>query len=169
MPWHSTHCSLHLFLYILSFPYHRLLDTVLFLNIAGPLTLREKCPNKEFFLVRIFPYSDWIRVSLRIQSKCGKIRTRKNSVFGHFSRSVSYLLKMGKVKKKKTQLKKIPITSLTLPQPWLRIKNSFRNSEASILPLFAAFSSCCWLRMLKRRRKIEMGTFHSNSKQECLY
>ena len=27
-------------------------------------------------------------VSLRIQSKCGKIRTRKTSVFGHFSRSV---------------------------------------------------------------------------------
>ena len=26
-------------------------------------------------------------VNLRIQSKCGKIRTRKNSVFGHFSRS----------------------------------------------------------------------------------
>ena len=24
-------------------------------------TLREKCPNTEFFLVRIFPYSDWIR------------------------------------------------------------------------------------------------------------
>ena len=24
-------------------------------------------------------------ISLRIQSKCGKIRTRKNSVFGHFS------------------------------------------------------------------------------------
>ena len=29
-------------------------------------------------------YSDW--VSLRIQSECGKIRIRKNSVFGHFSR-----------------------------------------------------------------------------------
>ena len=28
-------------------------------------------------------------VSLRIQSECGKIRTRKNYVFGHFSRSVS--------------------------------------------------------------------------------
>ena len=27
-------------------------------------------------------------VSLRIQSECGKIRTRKNSVFGHSSRSV---------------------------------------------------------------------------------
>ena len=29
-------------------------------------------------------------VSLRIQSECGKIRTRKNSVFRHFSRSVIY-------------------------------------------------------------------------------
>ena len=28
-------------------------------------------------------------VSLRIQSECGEIRTRKNSVFGHFSRSSS--------------------------------------------------------------------------------
>ena len=25
------------------------------------LSLREKCPNTEFFLVRIFPHSDWIR------------------------------------------------------------------------------------------------------------
>ena len=24
-------------------------------------SLREKCPNKEFFLVRIFSYSDWIQ------------------------------------------------------------------------------------------------------------
>ena len=48
-------------------------------------SLLEKFPITEFFLVRIFPYSD--SVSLRIQSKCGKIRTRKNSVFGHFSRS----------------------------------------------------------------------------------
>ena len=36
--------------------------------------LREKCPHTEFFLVRI-------------QSECGKIQTRKNSVFGHVSRS----------------------------------------------------------------------------------
>ena len=35
-----------------------------------------QCPNTEFFLVRIFLYSDLIR-------------TRKNSVFGHFSRSAS--------------------------------------------------------------------------------
>ena len=30
------------------------------------LTLREKCPNMELFLVRIFLYSDWIRRFLRI-------------------------------------------------------------------------------------------------------
>ena len=30
-------------------------------------------------------------VSLRIQSECGKIRTRKNSLFGHFWRSDNYL------------------------------------------------------------------------------
>ena len=41
--------------------------------IAGNATLREKCPNTELFLVRIYS------VSLRIQSKCGKIRTRKSS------------------------------------------------------------------------------------------
>ena len=29
-------------------------------------------------------------ISLRIQSECGKIWTRKNSVFGHFSRSECY-------------------------------------------------------------------------------
>ena len=37
-------------------------------------SLCEKCPNTEFFPIRIFPYSDWIR-------------TRKNAVFGPFSRS----------------------------------------------------------------------------------
>ena len=41
--------------------------------------LRKKCPNMQFFLVRIFLYSD-------IQSEYRKIRTRRNSVFGHFSR-----------------------------------------------------------------------------------
>ena len=60
------------------------------------LTMREKRPNMELFLVRIFPHSDWMgrntkyEISLRIQSECGKIRTRNNSVFGHFSDSVSF-------------------------------------------------------------------------------
>ena len=56
----------------------------------NPFALREKCPNTEFFwslfsriwteygeLLRKLPYSE-----------CGKIRTRKNSVSGHFSRSI---------------------------------------------------------------------------------
>ena len=42
------------------------------------LTLHEKCPNTEFFLVRIFR----------------KIRTRKISVFGQFSRSVNWIEKL---------------------------------------------------------------------------
>ena len=50
-----------------------------------PVPPNEKCPNTEFFLVRIFP--EKYVVSLRIQSECWKIRTRKNSIFGHFSRS----------------------------------------------------------------------------------
>ena len=40
------------------------------------IALREKCPHTEFFLVRV-------------QSEYGKIQTRKNSVFGHFSRNVA--------------------------------------------------------------------------------
>ena len=59
------------------------------------IALRKKC----FFLVRIFPYSDRIRrdtperysVSLRTQSECGKMQTRRNSVFGHFSHSIVQL------------------------------------------------------------------------------
>ena len=55
--------------------------------------LRQKCPNTEFYLVRIFwictEYEEILperySISLSIQSKCGKIRTRKNSEFGHFS------------------------------------------------------------------------------------
>ena len=50
-------------------------------------------------MVSIFMYScitERYSVSFRIQAECGKIeyskiRTRKNSIFGHFSRSGSYL------------------------------------------------------------------------------
>ena len=45
-----------------------------------------------FFSCPYFPAFELITeryfVSLRIQSECGKIQTRKNSVFGHFSHSV---------------------------------------------------------------------------------
>ena len=53
-------------------------------------TLRQKSPNMEVF----FPHFPVFRlnkeiylVNLRIQSEYGKIRTREDSVFGHFSRS----------------------------------------------------------------------------------
>ena len=49
----------------------------------------ESCQIRRFFLVCIFPHFEYFEYGeiLRIQSKCGKIRTIKNSVFGHFSRS----------------------------------------------------------------------------------
>ena len=48
------------------------------LRLTNGLTLHEKCPNTEVFL----------SVFSRRQFKYGKIRTRKNSVFGHFLRSL---------------------------------------------------------------------------------
>ena len=61
-------------------------------------TLREKCPNTEFFSGPYFPVfgmnteiygmnTEIYGVNLRIQSEYSKIQTRKNSVFGYFSRS----------------------------------------------------------------------------------
>ena len=53
-------------------------------------TLYGKCPKAEFFLVRTFPYSDWIyEANLRIHSEYEKIRAKKN-VFEHFSRSWTF-------------------------------------------------------------------------------
>ena len=57
------------------------------------MTLREKCPNTEFFSGPYFPVfglnTEIYSLNLRILSEYEKIRTIKNSVFGHFSRSVS--------------------------------------------------------------------------------
>ena len=59
------------------------------------LTTAWKVSKYGVFSGPYFPHSDRIlrdTGSLRIQSKWGKIRTRKNSVFGHFSGSkFSYL------------------------------------------------------------------------------
>ena len=49
-------------------------------------TLREKWPNTEFVFYCIRTGYGEV---LRILSECGKIRTRKNSIFGHFSRRVN--------------------------------------------------------------------------------
>ena len=47
------------------------------------------CPYFPTFGLNTERYGVRIR-EIRIQSKCRKIRTRKNSVFGHFSRSESF-------------------------------------------------------------------------------
>ena len=51
-------------------------------------SLPGKGSNTEFFWS---VFSRIYSVNVRIQSKYGKIRTRKNSVFGYFSRSEPYI------------------------------------------------------------------------------
>ena len=61
---------------------HRTAETFLFCK-----PLRKRVRIWSLFLVRTFPYLDWIRrftVNLRIHSKYWKIRTLKNSIFGLF-------------------------------------------------------------------------------------
>ena len=53
---------------------------ILFMITCQIGTLCEKCPNTKFFFWSLFS---------RMQSEYGKLRTRKNSIFGHFSRSES--------------------------------------------------------------------------------
>ena len=67
---------------------------MIFLISVG--TLRDTAWKLSIYRVFSDPYfpafgmnTGIYRVNLRIQSKYGKIRTRKNSVFGHFSRSVT--------------------------------------------------------------------------------
>ena len=52
---------------------HKTMNSVLF-------SLNEKCPNPEFFLVRFFPHSDWIRRFTWIW----KNTDQKNSRFENF-------------------------------------------------------------------------------------
>ena len=109
IPWEylcwTTCCTKNLYkIYLDIFPVILLLDqrrlwkktsSGYIIKQKSKVTLREKCPNTELFLVRIFLYSDWIqsalriqseyrRVSLRIQSEYRKIRTRNNSVVDTF-------------------------------------------------------------------------------------
>ena len=54
-------------------------------------SLCKKCPNRSFFwsvFSRISAEFEIYSVNIRIQSEYGKIQTRKNSISGHFSRSV---------------------------------------------------------------------------------
>ena len=70
--------------------------------ITNTTPLREKCQNTGLFSGPYFPAfglnEERYSVSLRIQSECAKIWTRKNSVVGHFSRSACASLRFrGKI------------------------------------------------------------------------
>ena len=60
-----------------------LIRTPLWRNFSIKQIFNNK--RKRFSIKFTYVLNEW--VSLRIQSECGKTRTRKNSVFGHFSRS----------------------------------------------------------------------------------
>ena len=61
-------------------------------------SLREKCPNTEFFLVRIFPYSDWIRgdsispYSVRIHENTYQKKLRIWTLYTQCLFSISWIL-----------------------------------------------------------------------------
>ena len=65
--------------------------TVTLNNLLQTIT-RVKSAQIQSFSGPYFPTfslnMERYEVSLRVQSESGKIRTRKNSVFGHFSRNV---------------------------------------------------------------------------------
>ena len=52
---------------------------------------------QSFFVAHFFPHSNWIYavkiywVNLRIQSESGKMQTKKNSIFGHFLRTICFI------------------------------------------------------------------------------
>ena len=61
--------------------------------------LREKCPNTEFFLVRIFPHSDWIRRDTVFSPNVGKYGPQKTPYFDTFHAvGASWFLMVGQGK-----------------------------------------------------------------------
>ena len=85
--------------------------------------LCKKYPYSEFFWSEFSRIYQIYPVNLRIQSECGKIRARKNSEYGHFSRSkwckkyliTSYLICMlGDILKFETESHVCPLISQEL-------------------------------------------------------
>ena len=81
-----------------------------------------KCPQTEIFLVRVFPHSDWIR-------------TRNNSVFGHFSRSDRTQVESSCLAHKKDLIKAIKRVTKTIT--WER-KKMFKFNFSKITSLDTA-------------------------------
>ena len=122
--------------------------------------LCEKCPNAEFFLVRIFLYSVQIK----------EISDQKNSVFGHFSRSV-HLVEMLKQfavsldiyqKTFKADLSfwsTLGMPSCAIPSPinyffWL--VRAWRGVILNIWTLFKGKNNILWIEYKEYKVKITM-------------
>ena len=56
------------------------------------ITLRENCPNMEFFLVRVFSHSNWIWRDTKylsvVSPNAGKYRPEKTPYWTHFRQSI---------------------------------------------------------------------------------
>ena len=63
------------------------------------ITLSEKCPGAELFLVRIFRHSNRLRRFNVFSPNTEKMQTRRTSVFGHFTLCQGYNLLI--IKKRK--------------------------------------------------------------------
>ena len=60
-------------------------------------SLREKCPNTEFFLVRIYPHSNWIRRDTELSAfspNAGKYRPEKTPYWDIFMQCLFYICKI---------------------------------------------------------------------------
>ena len=111
--------------------------------------LREKCPNTEFFLVRIFLYSDWNGDLLRKSSYSVRIQENKDQkklcIWTLFTQwRFFYMLFL------------LYYSSIT----WRSFQASYCRKCKSILKL------CEYFRNLPRVRKIESSLV---SLQECFY
>ena len=84
----QTKISSYVFLYIFTF-------VKINFHHFSKLLLSKKRPYLELYSGPHFPAfglnTERYSVFLRIQSKCGKKRTRKCSLFGHFSQSIMFI------------------------------------------------------------------------------
>ena len=95
-------------------------------SIQNNFTLREKCPNMEFFLVCIFLYWDWIwtdTLSFHIQSEYRKIRTRKTPYLDTFHAAFVNLDRFSPVNHSHLLKKSLTRSFISLRCGYSRFKN----------------------------------------------
>ena len=112
-----------------------LIRTPLWRNFSIKQIFNNK--RKRFSIKFTYVLNEW--VSLRIQSECGKTRTRKNSVFGHFSRSKISIQKQSPVSVLQNRfsekawrtiayfIKKTDVSAGRLPESFAKLSKSVLN------------------------------------------